>query len=167
MSSRFVQFLVALSAVVGIAIIASLLATKDYQSDIPEYEQNESVSSEAVDYEPEVDSVDSTLRAPRSGKWKTTRAKHLEVQPRCLVCDSVENLQVHHLVPFHIDPSRENDPSNLGTFCQPHHYGVAHDPDGEGPEKPDWKKFNPNAFEDAMKLRKKNGLGPYVYGVEK
>lgn len=130
---------------------------------LPEYEKLEAVEPSDLDPEPE-DS--GQLKAERSGKWRSVRAAHLEIQPRCLACDSTENLNVHHLVPFHVDPDRENDPSNLGTFCRDHHYSIAHDPDGDGPELPSWSKYNKNAVEDAFKYRRKHNLPEYAYWGE-
>ncbi len=125
---------------------------------LPEYEQLESVDSA------DLDESSGQLKAGRSGKWRSVRAEHLKVQPRCLACDSTENLNVHHLIPFPVDPDRENDPSNLATFCRDHHYGIAHDPDGDGPEKPSWSAYNKNAVDDAFKYRRKHNLPEYTYG---
>lgn len=39
----------------------------------------------------------------RSNKWRTVRKHFLEKNPTCAICDSNENLQVHHMLPFHMD----------------------------------------------------------------
>lgn len=53
----------------------------------------------------------------RSPLWREVRKKHIEKQPFCQACGSIKNLQVHHIEPFHINPSRELDPDNLITLC--------------------------------------------------
>lgn len=54
---------------------------------------------------------------PRSSQWPAVRIAHLKVEPACAFCGRTEDLQVHHVVPFHIDPSKELDPGNLITLC--------------------------------------------------
>lgn len=54
----------------------------------------------------------------RSSRWKGVRAKHLESQPHCQVCGGLKRLQVHHILPFHLHPELELDPSNLITLCE-------------------------------------------------
>jgi formate dehydrogenase assembly factor FdhD len=54
----------------------------------------------------------------RSPKWPAARRKHLKAQPACGACGSRQGLQVHHVVPFHVDPKRELDPTNLVTLCE-------------------------------------------------
>ena len=55
---------------------------------------------------------------PRSTKWPTVRKHHLIEQPYCKMCGGVENLQVHHMLPFHLDESKELDDANLITLCE-------------------------------------------------
>lgn len=54
---------------------------------------------------------------PRARGWPNLRAKHLQVHPECLACGQRDRLQVHHVVPFSVDPSKEMDPENLVTLC--------------------------------------------------
>ena len=54
---------------------------------------------------------------PRSSKWPAVRAAYLEEHPQCEVCGDETGLQVHHVIPFHVDPKRELDPNNLITLC--------------------------------------------------
>lgn len=60
----------------------------------------------------------------RSSKWAGTRKKHLLAFPTCAVCDGRKQLSVHHLVPFHVDPSRELSTDNLLTLCESKKFGV-------------------------------------------
>ena len=56
--------------------------------------------------------------AKRSSKWRGVRAVHIKKHPLCAVCGGKKKLEVHHIVPFHIDPARELMPSNLITLCE-------------------------------------------------
>jgi 5-methylcytosine-specific restriction protein A len=55
---------------------------------------------------------------PRSGRWPTVRKRHLEDFPACAACGVRAPVSVHHVIPFHVDPDRELDPSNLITLCE-------------------------------------------------
>jgi 5-methylcytosine-specific restriction enzyme A len=78
----------------------------------------------------------------RSGKWPEVRKKHLEKHPTCAACGMPNidrQLEVHHVVPYHIAPNLELDPENLITLC-------------DAPTRPchrcfghlwDWHKSNP------------------------
>lgn len=59
-------------------------------------------------------------KAPRSrsGKWKRIRKEHLAASPACAVCGSVKKVEAHHKIPFHIDPSKELEPTNIITLCE-------------------------------------------------
>jgi len=59
----------------------------------------------------------------RSGKWRYRRRKHLKKFPRCAVCESKKKLEVHHIIPFSVDPSLELEDSNLVTLCENKKYG--------------------------------------------
>lgn len=53
----------------------------------------------------------------RSYKWPNVREQHLKKQPFCQACGSRDNLEVHHIEPYHVNPDRELDPDNLITLC--------------------------------------------------
>ena len=53
----------------------------------------------------------------RSPQWAKVRATHLELHGQCEACGQSDSLNVHHVVPFHNDPSKELDPDNLITLC--------------------------------------------------
>jgi len=55
--------------------------------------------------------------AVRSPKWPAVRKEHIKKQPCCMACGSCKKPEVHHIVPVHLDPSKELDPSNLITLC--------------------------------------------------
>lgn len=83
----------------------------------------------------------------RSPEWKKVRENFLKKNPTCAACGSSLNLQVHHKIPFHVNPLRELDESNLITLCMDEkecHLEVGH---GDS-----WKCYNPKVEDDAKKL---------------
>jgi 5-methylcytosine-specific restriction protein A len=60
----------------------------------------------------------------RSPQWKQVRRDHLKRQPLCMLCGGRRKLEVHHIVPFHVDPTKELDPANLITLCESRKGGV-------------------------------------------
>jgi 5-methylcytosine-specific restriction protein A len=79
---------------------------------------------------------------PRSPRWPSVRAAHLRAHPTCAACGSRDELEVHHVVPYHVDRSRELDPSNLLTLCAtPCHRVHGH--------LMSWKRWNVSAVADA------------------
>lgn len=83
----------------------------------------------------------------RSGHWHKVREEHLEKNPKCAVCGGTKYLEVHHKLPFHLDPNLELDPANLITLCESKnngincHLGVGH--------LGSFKSFNKSVDEDA------------------
>lgn len=78
---------------------------------------------------------------PRSGHWPTVRAAYNKTHPYCEACDSPANGNIHHVVPFHNDPSKECDPTNLIRLCRDCHFEIGH--------HRNWKNSNPNVRADA------------------
>ena len=90
--------------------------------------------------------------AKRSSKWRKVRRQFLKKNPRCAVCGSRHRLEVHHIVPFHVDPSKELDPSNLITLCENKKYGInCHLLVGH---RGSYRDFNKNIHEDVSLLKK-------------
>lgn len=54
----------------------------------------------------------------RSPRWPALRAAHLKLYPACTVCGATANVVPHHIVPVHIDASRELLAENLLTLCE-------------------------------------------------
>jgi len=75
----------------------------------------------------------------RSPEWRGVEQAHLKQQDYCMYCGGQSNLQVHHVEPFHLDPSKELDPTNLITLCEKMgsdcHLHIGH--------LGNWKNFNP------------------------
>jgi hypothetical protein len=78
----------------------------------------------------------------RSGRWRRVRAEHLEIEPTCAACGTDEDLEVHHILPFSEYPQLELARGNLITLCREHHWLIGHDPDGPGPDRPNWSESN-------------------------
>ena len=79
--------------------------------------------------------------AARSPKWSAVRRAFVKSNPYCAACGTTRELEVHHVVPFHIDASRELDTTNLMTLCQDCHLYIGH--------LKDWTRHNPHALDDA------------------
>ena len=86
--------------------------------------------------------------ARRSPQWREVRQRHLEKEPYCQFCGSDTKLEVHHILPFHLFPSEELEPSNLVTLCRGsgrHGLKSCHRAFGH---LGDWKNFNLTVRED-------------------
>ena len=85
------------------------------------------------------------LGQPRSPDWDRCRRGWLVAHPFCAACGARVTLQVHHLIPFHLNKALELDPRNLLTLCEiPNrhcHWRIGH--------AFDWTAYNPHAVEDA------------------
>lgn len=90
---------------------------------------------------------EDTKSLRRSPAWQVIRENYIVLNPSCAACGSSEKLQVHHIVPVHIDPSRELDSTNLITLCMGPdecHLNIGHNGS--------WKKHNPHVKEIAQAL---------------
>ncbi len=86
------------------------------------------------------------LRSPR---WEEVRKKFVASNPECMACGTTTDLNVHHVLPYHIWPALELMPSNLITLCRQHHFVMGH--------FSDWDKYNPAVRNNAAAFRKKAG----------
>ena len=85
----------------------------------------------------------------RSPAWPRVEMNHLQLEPVCMACGSTDNLQVHHILPFHFcillgRPELELDQRNLITLCQGqdnHHLLLGH--------LDNWQSYNPDVRSDA------------------
>lgn len=92
---------------------------------------------------------DLNVSEKRSDKWPTVEKHFLEANPTCAVCSGKEHLNVHHCMPFHLDPALELDPNNLITLCMGEkecHLEIGH--------CGNFKLYNPNVRKDAASLNK-------------
>lgn len=83
----------------------------------------------------------------RSGAWPRVRREHLAREPACIACGRRADLEVHHVVPYHVRPELELDPTNLVTLCaDPCHLVFGHLLDFR-------RRSNPHVREDAAAYR--------------
>lgn len=77
----------------------------------------------------------------RSSKWPRVRMKFLYENPSCAICleQNEHRLDVHHIMPFHLDRTLELEPSNLITLCSED----SHDCHFRFGHLSNWRKFNP------------------------
>lgn len=81
----------------------------------------------------------------RSGCWPTVRKHFLEGKV-CAVCGGTKKLESHHKMPFHLDPTKELDTSNLIPLCEGNPKVNCHLVFGH---LGDFKGLNPNVVTDA------------------
>ena len=89
------------------------------------------------------------LFGDRSPQWRKARDAFVQKNPRCEVCGTKDELNVHHIVPFHIDNSLELEESNLITLCNKNgcHFAFGH--------LYNWKSYNKNVISDVKNYRDK------------
>ena len=93
------------------------------------------------------------LGEKRSSKWPEVRKAHLTKEPKCAACGGDHKLEVHHVIPFNIDPSLELIPENLLTLCESKKYGVnCHLFFGH---LGDYRNYNPNSINDSQQWKSK------------
>lgn len=78
---------------------------------------------------------------PRHPRWPSVRREHLLQYPMCEACGTTDQLVVHHIRPFALNPQLEIEPDNLLTLCSACHLSVGH--------CGDFRRENPNVVEDA------------------
>lgn len=64
--------------------------------------------------------------AQRSARWAIVREHHLVENPECEACGTSHQLEVHHITPVSVDPSKELDFDNLITLCVRCHLVFGH-----------------------------------------
>jgi len=102
--------------------------------------------------EAHVDDHEPGMLEARSGEWRAVRMAHIRDSPECIACGKREQLYVHHIIPYHVNPKLELERSNLATFCFDHHLGIGHNGN--------WKHYNLRCVDDAARVRKNLGLEP-------
>ncbi len=87
----------------------------------------------------------------RSPRWPAVRDAHLKREPSCRGCGSKIKLNVHHIIPVHVDPTQELVADNLITLCeQPGggcHLYIGH--------LRNWQSWNGSVRSDAAVYRRK------------
>lgn len=59
-----------------------------------------------------------TLALVRSPRWAQKRQEWVFEHPKCECCGRRTNLNVHHIMPFHLFPALELMDDNLITLCE-------------------------------------------------
>jgi 5-methylcytosine-specific restriction endonuclease McrA len=92
--------------------------------------------------------------AVRSPKWRNVRKEFIKNNNKCAACGSTRDLEVHHVIPVHIDESKELDVDNLITLCSEScHILFGH--------LMDFKSHNPLVREDCALISNKIKTRPY------
>lgn len=134
--------------VIGLFVVCGILfpLAKFSRSDLRREDRPTDELRESVEYR--------EYEGDRSSAWQRVRDAFVKRNPVCEACGTREDLNVHHVLPFHTNPSLELDEGNLITLCRRHHFEVGHDPDGlHGPLKPNWSSANPKVREESAVLR--------------
>lgn len=91
------------------------------------------------------------LSLPRHPLWKKIRIEHLKKFPFCMVCGNIKKVVPHHIIPVHVDPSKELDLENLVSLCEGDtfncHLFFGH--------FRNWTKYNPDVLKDALEWNRK------------
>ena len=69
--------------------------------------------------------ADRTFGVQRSGQWPKLRDWYFRNNPYCELCGK-RGKEVHHIIPVHIDQSKELNAENLITLCRRHHLEWGH-----------------------------------------
>jgi len=58
-------------------------------------------------------------------QWEMTKAKRAYVKEHgeCAICGNTKDLEVHHIVPVHIDPTMACSPENFVSLCDWRNHG--------------------------------------------
>ena len=91
----------------------------------------------------------------RSGKWPAVRAAWLRVYSTCEACGGTKDLEVHHIVPFSQDKSKELDSTNFITLCNHLHCHL------QFGHLCDFKAHNPSVKADAFRQLDRVRNRPY------
>lgn len=78
----------------------------------------------------------------RSSKWRRVRNAILDKEPFCAACNSIKNLELHHVIPFNLRPDLELEEDNLIVLCKHCHLTFGH--------YNDYQFYNANVKNDAI-----------------
>ena len=55
----------------------------------------------------------------RSPHWNAFKRAYFKThEKKCAVCGGTKKVELHHIIPFHIDSSKELDPNNVIPLCE-------------------------------------------------
>jgi len=95
---------------------------------------------------------------PRSSKWPEVEKAFRKLHPRCEVCGTDKDINIHHLKSFATHPELELDFDNLWTVCRIHHFWLCH--------LGSWASLDENAKADCLALADKIKHRPSWNGKE-
>lgn len=84
----------------------------------------------------------------RSPQWRDVRDNWLATHNLCAWCGSAKDLEVHHILPFHLWPELELDIMNLVTLCE----SIGRNCHLRRGHLGNWKDWNPVILEEIQKL---------------
>jgi len=94
------------------------------------------------------------LFGTRSSGWTKLRKQYLSKFPKCAACGRSSKVEVHHIIPVHVDSDKELDPDNLITLCDdPCHLLFGH--------LMHYKSWNENVVQDCAMFYNKILNRPY------
>ena len=88
---------------------------------------------------------DRTFGVARSPIWYKIAKDFVRTHPKCEMCMTNTDLNVHHIQPFHLNPLLELDTTNLMTLCRHDHFLWGHF--GK------WASFNKDVKKDISDYR--------------
>lgn len=80
-------------------------------------------------------------------KWEEFERQYWKKHPHekyCHVCGETHKVELHHIIPRHVDPSKIFDENNLIPLCRCCHFRFGH--------LCDWDNYNPNIVKDAKTI---------------
>lgn len=89
---------------------------------------------------------DRALGGARSPHWNALRKDYIAGHPLCEVCGKKAR-DIHHLIPFSVDPSKELLWENLTALCRDCHWSYAH--------LFSWRSYNNELKEWAKKVKER------------
>lgn len=89
----------------------------------------------------------TTWKKRRHKNWRRFRKEYVKKNPKCIVCGSKKNLEVHHILKFSDYPQFELKNDNLATLCRRDHLIFGH--------LDSYHSANPDVIYDAWVFNKK------------
>lgn len=91
----------------------------------------------------------------RSSSWKKIRNEFLKNNNQCAACGRKTKLEVHHIIPYHVDSTKELDVDNLIVLCDDYcHFIFGH--------LGDWRSWNVNVVNDCNQYYNKRVNRPHL-----
>ena len=89
-------------------------------------------------------------------KWEEFERNYWKKHPNeryCHICGETHNIELHHIIPRHIDPSKIFDEDNLIPLCRACHLRFGHLGNFEKYYDPDIKEFAKKTLNRIKKIR--------------